>query len=70
MSTSQVLGTHHNFDSGCSIFSHVDLKRVQQGETKLQKKGHGHIIHISDFVEEENGQLILHNKEGTVIKDA
>ena len=36
----------------------------------LQKKGCGCIIHISDFVKEENGHLIICNKEGDIIKDA
>src|SRR5216683_6563560 len=34
------------------------------------KKGHGRLIHVSDFVEEENGRLIVHNEEGDVVKDA
>ena len=36
----------------------------------LQKKGHGCIIHVSNFVEEENGCLIICNEEGDIIKDA
>ena len=34
------------------------------------KKGRGRIIHVSDFVEEENGRLIIRNQEGIVVKDA
>ena len=34
------------------------------------KKGHGQIIHMSDFVEEENGHLIIRDQDGTIIKDA
>jgi hypothetical protein len=34
------------------------------------KKGRGRIIHVLDFVEEENGRLIIRNKEGIVVKDA
>jgi len=34
------------------------------------KKGHGWLIHVSDFVEEENGQLIVRNEEGVMVKDA
>jgi|SRR5216683_7031139 len=34
------------------------------------KKGHGRLIHVSDFIEEENGRLIVHNEEGDVVKDA
>jgi hypothetical protein len=32
------------------------------------RKGHGQIIHVSDFVEEENSHLIICN-EGIVVKD-
>ena len=39
------------------------------GEQKLMKKGRGWLIHVSDFVEEENGQLIVTNEEGDVVKD-
>jgi hypothetical protein len=48
----------------------MDFKRVRQGETKLQKKGHGRLIHVSDFVEEENGRLIICNEKGAIVKDA
>jgi hypothetical protein len=34
------------------------------------KKGWGRLIHVSDFVEEENSCLIICNKEGIVVKDA
>lgn len=34
------------------------------------KKGRGRIIHVSDFVEEENGRLIIRNQEGIVVKDS
>ena len=46
------------------------VERAQQGEQILQKKGHGRIIHISDFVKEENRHLIICNEEGNIIKDA
>ena len=44
--------------------------RIQDGEQKLQRKGHGQLIHILDFIEEENGCLSVHNEEGDVVKDA
>ena len=34
------------------------------------RKGCRRIIHVSDFVEEENGRLIIRNEEGVVVKDA
>ena len=44
--------------------------RIQDGERKLQRKGHGWLIHVLDFIEEENGCLSVHNEEGDVVKDA
>ncbi len=35
------------------------LGRLHIDKQKLMKKGHGQIIHVSDFVEEENGHLIV-----------
>jgi hypothetical protein len=44
--------------------------RLQEHEQKLLRKGRGRLIHVSDFVEEENGRLIVRNEEGDVVKDA
>jgi hypothetical protein len=46
------------------------MERAQQDEQILQKKGRSCIIHVSNFIKEENRQLIIHNKEGGIIKDA
>jgi hypothetical protein len=35
------------------------LERKTPGEQKLMKKGRGWLIHVLDFVEEENGRLII-----------
>jgi hypothetical protein len=43
--------------------------RLQEHEQKLLRKGRGRLIHVSDFVEEENRRLIVHNEEGDVVKD-
>jgi hypothetical protein len=40
------------------------------GEQKLMKKGRGRLIHVSDFVEEENGRLVIRDTGGNIIKDA
>ena len=45
------------------------LNRVQDGEQKIMRKGHGQLIHVSDFVEEENGCLIVCDEEGDIVKD-
>ena len=46
------------------------LQRMMLDEQKLMKKGRGHLIHVLDFVEEENGQLIICNEDSSVVKDA
>src|SRR6266851_4639183 len=45
------------------------LNRVQDGEQKIMRKGHGQLIHVLDFVEEENGCLIVCDEEGDIVKD-
>ena len=44
--------------------------RMGPDQQKLMKKGRGRLIHVSDFVEEENGRLVIRNQEGTITKDA
>jgi len=44
--------------------------RLAKGQTILQKKGHGHVIHFSDFISEEDGQLLLKDASGAIVKDA
>jgi hypothetical protein len=36
----------------------------------LQRKSRGRLIHVSDFVNEVTGQLLLRNKEGKIVEDA
>jgi hypothetical protein len=43
---------------------------LRANEQKLMKKGRGRIIHVSDFVKEENGRLIIRDQDGTIIRDA
>jgi hypothetical protein len=44
--------------------------RLQEGEVLLQSKSHGHLIHVSDFVNEVSGQLVKRNKDGEIAMDA
>jgi hypothetical protein len=44
--------------------------RLQPGQTILQKKGRGRLIHVSDFVNEVTGRLVLRNAEGKIEMDA
>jgi hypothetical protein len=46
------------------------VDRMRPEQQKLMKKGQGQIIHISDFIEEKNGCLIVHNQDGIMIRDA
>jgi hypothetical protein len=34
------------------------------------RKGRGRIIHVSDFIEEENGRLVVRNANGEIVRDA
>ena len=44
--------------------------RTRENEQKLMRKGHGWIIHVSDFVKEENGRLVIRDQDGIIQKDA
>jgi hypothetical protein len=48
----------------------MHLERKQPGEIKLMKKGWGCIIHVSDFVEEEFGRLVICDRDGSILQDA
>ena len=48
----------------------MSVNRMRPEQQKLMKKGRGRLIHVSDFVEEENGRLIIRDREGTITKDA
>jgi hypothetical protein len=43
---------------------------MKPDQQKLMKKGRGRLIHVSDFVEEENGRLIIRDEDSNVVKDA
>jgi hypothetical protein len=44
--------------------------RLRPGENVLRKKGRGRLIHVSDFINEEDGQLVSPGTDGQIIKDA
>lgn len=48
----------------------MSLERKQPGEIKLMRKGWGHIIHVSDFVEEKFGRLVICDHDGSILRDA
>ncbi|THU88378.1 hypothetical protein K435DRAFT_866342 [Dendrothele bispora CBS 962.96] len=41
-----------------------------QGQSILQKKGNGRFSHVSDFINQVNGRLILRDADGNIIRDA
>jgi len=43
--------------------------RVEDSKQKIIRKGCGRLIHVSDFIEEKNGCLIVCNEEGDIMKD-
>lgn len=44
--------------------------RLREGEVLLQSKSRGRLIHVSDFVNEVSGRLVMRNKDGEIEMDA
>src|SRR6266481_6930235 len=44
--------------------------RLREGKQPLQKKSRGRLIHISDFINEEDGQLMLLDENRRIVHDA
>ncbi len=57
------------FISGGALLGLTLSNRAEYDQQKLLRKGRGQLIYVSDFVEEENGCLVIHNEEGNVVKD-
>ncbi len=49
---------------------HLLFVRLKQGQSILQKKSQGCLIHVSDFINEEDGHLVQHNEHGDIVCDA
>ncbi|KAJ3507789.1 hypothetical protein NMY22_g16822 [Coprinellus aureogranulatus] len=43
---------------------------LREGEQVLQKKGRGRLIHVSDFIEEVNGRLVVFDDDGKITRQA
>jgi hypothetical protein len=43
---------------------------LRDGEQPLRKKGRGRLIHVSDFINEEDGRLVIRDGNGAIIRDA
>lgn len=46
------------------------MDRLREGETILQKKSRGCLIHVSDFITPETSQLVEHDTHGNIVQDA
>src|SRR6266481_4340940 len=44
--------------------------RLQEGEQPRRKKSRGRLIHVSDFINEEDGRLVLLDDNGRIVHDA
>src|SRR6266481_3114770 len=44
--------------------------RLQEGEQPRRKKSRGRLIHVSDFINEEDGWLVLLDDSGRIVRDA
>ena len=53
----------HAYDEARSLW-------LREGEQPLRRKGRGRLIHISDFINEEDGRLVLLDEKGQIIQDA
>lgn len=48
----------------------TEAYRLKEGESVLRKKGRGRLIHVSDFINEETGRLVVRGPNGEVVKEA
>jgi len=62
MSSKEAHGAWAQITLGLTLYDY----RLKEGEMILQKKSRGRLIHISDFINEETGQLIIRNDDGNI----
>jgi hypothetical protein len=53
-----------------SVYLLTQLFRLQQGEQPLREKNCGRITHVSDFINEETGRLVICDASGNFVRDA
>ena len=46
------------------------LCRIPHDTMVLQRKSRGHLIHVSNLINEEDRHLVEHNSDGEVIREA
>ncbi|KAF8303445.1 hypothetical protein DL93DRAFT_2066830, partial [Clavulina sp. PMI_390] len=62
-----------NFHDECSFHGNdfrTSAWSVNKGSMPLQKKGRGRLIHVSDFINEEDGRLVERNDAGEITDEA
>ncbi|EDR04366.1 uncharacterized protein LACBIDRAFT_330618 [Laccaria bicolor S238N-H82] len=61
-----------NFDDESTFHANEEVRSVwlRKGEQPLRKKGRGRLIHVSAFINPENGRLILLDEKGDVVRDS
>ncbi|KAF8229809.1 hypothetical protein L208DRAFT_1479048 [Tricholoma matsutake] len=58
-------------DESCLTVNDYKAKAwLGPGQTILQKKGRGHLIHVSEFINPIMGCLILHDAQGNIVDEA
>ncbi|KAK0483349.1 hypothetical protein IW261DRAFT_1417262 [Armillaria novae-zelandiae] len=65
----EILAEFHD-ESSFHANDHVLLAWLAKGQQKLQKKSRGRLIHVSDFVNEATGRLVVRNEAGEIVEDA
>lgn len=54
-----------------SILVHLPYDcRLTEGQSILQKKSRGRLIHVSEFINEKTGRLAVRDEDGKIIKEA
>lgn len=58
-------------DESCLTVNDFKAKAwLAPGQTILQKKGRGRLIHVSEFINPLTGRLVLHDQHGNIIDEA
>src|SRR5882672_5914646 len=66
-----VVPSRSNTTSNQVLCSPRNVKfRLREGEQPLHKKSQGRLIHVSDFINEEDGQLMFLDETGKIVHDA
>jgi hypothetical protein len=56
----------------CCFHANDDARSLwlREGEQPLRKKGRGRLVHVSDFINEEDGRLVLLDENDQIVRDA